>query len=68
MNITADEIIAKCEAYEPYRPIPPEEQMSHEEMIQQLKELRCIYLGTRRSMALGLALARLEKAETNGNN
>ena len=56
MTMTPDEIIAKCPAYEPYRLRTAEEQMSREEMLQQLAELRSIYLGTRRSMACGLAI------------
>lgn len=64
----AKEIIAGCDSYKPYRLRTPEEQMSREEMLQQLSELRSIYLGTRRSMALGLAIKMLtEKNSKDGN-
>lgn len=56
----------QCDAYEPYRLHTAEEQMSDEEMLQQLRELRCMFLGSRRSMALGIALERLTKTETHG--
>lgn len=59
--MTASEIIANCTAYEPYRLRTHEEQMSREEMLQQLDELRSIHLGTRRSMALGLAIKELKE-------
>ncbi len=65
--MTPDEIIAKCPAYEPYRLRTAEEQMSREEMLQQLAELRSIYLGTRRSMACGLAIKLLESVQTENN-
>jgi len=59
--MTAEEIIAECGAYEPYKAVSPGEQMTDDEVKQQLVELRSIYLGSRRSMALGIALARLEE-------
>lgn len=61
--MTADEIISNCEAYEPYRLRTAEEQMSRDEMLQQLEELRCIYFGTRRSMALGIAINIIRKQQ-----
>lgn len=65
--MTAEQIINQCGAYEPYRLRTADEQMSREEMLQQLEELRSIYLGTRRSMACGLAIKLLESVQTENN-
>ena len=56
MSITAEEIIATCEVYEPYRPLTPEEQKSLDDVLEQLDTLRCIHLGTPKSMAIGIAI------------
>lgn len=65
--MTPEQIISQCGAYEPYRLRTADEQMSREEMLQQLEELRSIYLGTRRSMACGLAIKLLESVQTENN-
>lgn len=61
--MTAEQIISQCGAYEPYRLRTADEQMSREEILQQLEELRSIYLGTRRSMALGIAINIIRKQQ-----
>ena len=61
--MTTEQIISQCGAYEPYRLRTADEQMSREEMLQQLEELRSIYLGTRRSMALGIAINTIKRLQ-----
>ncbi|MBR1565743.1 MAG: hypothetical protein IJ649_03170 [Oscillospiraceae bacterium] len=55
-SVTADAVIASCNAYEPYRLRTPQEQMSYGQMMQTLDQLRSIHLGTPKSMAVGLAI------------